>query len=150
MSPLLAFLFFQYMQPLPAPAEVPSDFRLAGRDGPRAGLVDINFISQDASGRLEAFIYFIYEDEPPAFAAIKATFDCAGGTLSLGRMSEYNRALERTSESATETPPQAPQPGSIYAQAHTLVCSSGEVRRTYPYMGSDMRSAIRAADARFR
>jgi len=150
MSPLWAFLYFQLMQPLPAPAEVPSDFRLAGRDGPRTGLVEINLISQDASGRLEAFVYFIYEDEPPAFAAIKATFDCAGGTIVLGRMSEYNRAFERTSQSATETPPQQSQAGSIFAQAHTLVCSAPEVRRTYPYMGSDMRSAVRAADGRFR
>ncbi len=152
MVPLFAFLLLASDPPqaIAAPsANIVNDFRLAGEDGARKAIINLQEISRKADGRMWARVYFIPEVEPPKAFAAYMTFDCAAGTNTIEHVWQLGRDLETQGEGQMDET-RAPEVGSAAGQAMGFVCGAPEARLQRPYLGSDPKSAIRQADPRFR
>ncbi|MBX7248392.1 MAG: hypothetical protein K1X35_04995 [Caulobacteraceae bacterium] len=152
MVPLFAFLLFvdEPPQAIAAPsANLTPDFRLAGEDGPRKAIINLDDIARKADGRMQARVYFIHDGEPPRAFASYMTFDCAGRTSTIEHVWQLGSDLE-TERDGQMDETRTPEAGSAGAQAMDFVCGTPEARRQRPYLGSNAKSAIRLADPRFR
>lgn len=152
MVPLIAFLILADDPPqaIAAPsANIVNDYRLAGEDGARKAIINLQDISRKADGRMWARVYFISDVEPPKAFAGYMTFDCAAGTNTIERVWQMGPDLQVNAEGQMDET-RAPEVGSAASQAMEFVCGAPEARLQRPYLGSNANSAIRMADPRFR
>lgn len=152
MVPFFAFLLLADDPPqaIAAPsANIVNDFRLAGEDGARKAIINLQEISRKADGRMWARVYYVSDREPPMAFAAYMTFDCAAGTNTIEHVWQMGPDLE-TQRDGQMDETRAPEVGSAAGQAMEFVCGARETRLQRPYLGSDPKSAIRLADPRFR
>lgn len=157
MVPFFAFLLLASDPPqaIAAPsANVTPDFRLAAEvDGPQGSakaIINISETSTTADGHPWARVYLLgdYQSEAIAFVTY-VKFDCSARTLLTEHAWAMDRNLEVIGDREMNESLAVPE-NSLGAQQLAFMCGGRAAQLQRPYLGSDIKAAIRLADPRFR
>lgn len=130
-------------------ANIVNDFRLAGEVGPLKAVINLEDIANASTGHPWARIYWVADEEPPTGFVTYTKFDCTTRTFVYEHVWTLNRQLDVPAEgNLPET--QRPDRSSTADQVVDFICGDHTARTQRLYLGSEWKSAIRAAAPHFR